>query len=392
LRLKSGDIDTGLLELHLGKDGATMNIGTSGADASLGTVGSALKGAAVLGTNALASVFETAADRKDIAETLRSQYGYGYGDAKQKLQLFGIALGLTALNLEDAAKYDAVTKKKGLRREVTLAGYREGMSVDEQLQLGIDLGHEAYRNGIKNEDNEAETVEAVKAHTEMGIRMVQDGKVSVLTESLVKDINAYFDKDGDFAAYVEANYDSSADYMKRKKDGSGGEAQGENAGITEREPSANDAKKTGVTYSAEIIEKVQGLKTIPVPNENQLSEFAKQKAEENGWADITGDQNARDEAAANLMEKVFDGTVKDDWTVVVELVDTYYSGTRPRTAAEGSYLRGENGSRLPDVGVSGWYSGAQYNVWARDPISGRVAGPVIQYLDMDGNGRIDYTK
>jgi hypothetical protein len=43
LRLKSGDIDTGLLELRLGKDGVTVNIGTGGADASLGTVAGVLR-------------------------------------------------------------------------------------------------------------------------------------------------------------------------------------------------------------------------------------------------------------------------------------------------------------------------------------------------------------
>jgi hypothetical protein len=211
LRLKSENIDTGLLELHLGQDGATMNIGTGGVDASLGTVGNALKGAAVLGTNALVSIYETATDRKDIAEMLRSQYGYG--DAKQKAQLFSIITGMTALNLGGNVEYDGLTEKKGLRREVTLAGYHEGMSVNEQLQLGIVLGHEAYRDGIMDKNNEAETVQAVKGHTEMGVRMVQDGKFSVLTESLVKDINAYFNENGGFAEYAGANYDSSADYL-----------------------------------------------------------------------------------------------------------------------------------------------------------------------------------
>jgi hypothetical protein len=84
--LTGGALNSGLLELHLVKDGMSMNIGTGGVDASLGTV-----------TNALVSIYETVTDRKDIAETLRTQYGNG--DSKQKLQLFGIATGLVKLNL-----------------------------------------------------------------------------------------------------------------------------------------------------------------------------------------------------------------------------------------------------------------------------------------------------
>jgi hypothetical protein len=200
------------MELHLGKDGATMNIGTGGMDASLGTVANALKGAAVLGTNGLVSLYETASNRKGAGEILRAQYGYG--DWKQKLQLFGIATGLVGLNLEESAEFDAKTEMKGARRVVTLAGYHDGMSVEEQLQMGIVLGHEAYRNGIEDENNEAETVAAVKGHTEMGVRMVNDGKYSVLTRSLADDMNAYFDKNADFAEYVAGKYDSSADYWK----------------------------------------------------------------------------------------------------------------------------------------------------------------------------------
>jgi hypothetical protein len=107
-----------------------------------------------------------------------------------------------------------VTEKEGLRRTVTLAGYKPGMSVDEQMRLGVTLGHEAYRDGVADGNNEAETVAAVKGHTEMAVRMLQDGNFSIINQSLVDDLNAYFDKDADFAEYVKGNYDSSADYLR----------------------------------------------------------------------------------------------------------------------------------------------------------------------------------
>jgi hypothetical protein len=76
------------MELHLGKDGATMNIGTGGMDASVGTVANALKGAAVLGADGLALLYEAAAKWKDLnesetdmmkarAELAERMYGFG---------------------------------------------------------------------------------------------------------------------------------------------------------------------------------------------------------------------------------------------------------------------------------------------------------------------------
>jgi hypothetical protein len=158
-------------------------------------------------------------DRKDIAETLRSQYGYG--DSKQKLQLFGIATGLVKLKLEGEAGYDAVTEKKGIRRTVTLAGYKPGMSVDEQMRLGVTLGHEAYRTGVVDRNNEAETVEAVKAHTELADRMRSAGYSFNAGGVVGIDLAAYdyARSVGDMSimdAYADMFYNSDGDYLDIK--------------------------------------------------------------------------------------------------------------------------------------------------------------------------------
>jgi hypothetical protein len=88
------------------------------------------------------------------------------------------------------------------------------MSVEEQMRLGVKLGHEAYRDGVVDGNNEAETVAAVKGHTEMAARMIQDGHTSFVDEIIRKDLEAYVKAGSNFAEYVKANYDSSADYWK----------------------------------------------------------------------------------------------------------------------------------------------------------------------------------
>jgi hypothetical protein len=135
------------------------------------------------------SLYETVTDRKDIGETLRAQYGYG--GIEEKLQLFGIVTGLVGLNLEDKKEFTAETEREGLRKTVTLNGYREGMSVEEQLQMGILLSHEAYRDGIETEDNYIETRGAVLGHTEMEVRMRDAGYDFSGNAVIAADLAAY---------------------------------------------------------------------------------------------------------------------------------------------------------------------------------------------------------
>jgi gas vesicle protein len=59
-------LSSGLLELHLGKDGTTMNIGTGGADASIGTVASVLKESAAVVPEAWKWFSETLVDNIGI--------------------------------------------------------------------------------------------------------------------------------------------------------------------------------------------------------------------------------------------------------------------------------------------------------------------------------------
>ncbi len=84
----------------------------------------------------------------------------------------------------------------------------------------IQLGHEAYRNGLVGSEREQknETYRAVKAHTEMTKRMlassVAGSAVEALvngSESLQKDLEASRKGDRAFREYVDETYDSTRD-------------------------------------------------------------------------------------------------------------------------------------------------------------------------------------
>ena len=213
------DYHSGLLELHLGSNGTTMNLGTGGANVSIDNLASSLRGLSVLDVNSRISNFIKKQEDFDSAIALRAQYGFG--DGTQKGQLWDILKGNTIINTDIEGKFGAESvKNENEKKVITLAGYHRGMSVENQLLVGVLLGHEAYRDGVVTADNKQETRTAVLAHTEMAIKMVQGGYKSLLNnDTLLKDIVAYQAGEDFFNNYVDNNYDSSKDYWKLMRDG-----------------------------------------------------------------------------------------------------------------------------------------------------------------------------
>lgn len=113
---------------------------------------------------------------QDAAVALRAQYGFG--DDAQREQLDAILAGEAELvkGGVNSATAEAETQIEAGKRVVHLAGYREGMSPEEQLRLAITLGHEAYRDGVvgTSAEQKAETDSAVIGHTGMMTRMFED--------------------------------------------------------------------------------------------------------------------------------------------------------------------------------------------------------------------------
>lgn len=218
---------TGVLEMHVGKDGFGMNVGMGGTDISLGTIANAIQGAQHWRTNV--RIEERAKELGlDVASVLRSQYGFGDGFARA--QLDSILDGSTDLVKRDGKDGEAQTVRENDKRVVYLDNYKEDMTREEMLRMGVTLQHEAYRDGVVDENNVAETVFAVYGHTAMTERIEQDSRYSDMMKNLVaKDANLRNDREqlataGDdlakYAEYVLGTYDSSGDFWKLMEDGS----------------------------------------------------------------------------------------------------------------------------------------------------------------------------
>ena len=168
----------------------------------------------------------------NIGDSLRSQWGFG--DSAATEQLSSILGGGTVLNLGGTDGVAQTMLNEQGQRVVSLSGYREGMSAEEQLALGLVLQHEAHRDGIVGSASQqsAETLAATTAHTQMALNMASDSRYTESIMNLVSsnqnlqnDLNAYiaayqYGNSTIFSDYVAGNYDSSADYWLFKLDGS----------------------------------------------------------------------------------------------------------------------------------------------------------------------------
>ena len=215
----------GLLEVNIGKKGLKTRLGSGGTNMSVTTVASAARGFDALKTNFEINHFTNKNELQNAAIALREQYGFG-GKA-EKNQLKSILNGKTELKV-GSGPGNAQTILENGKRTVYLNGYKKDMTREEQLKLGITLGHEAYRDGVKGDEltQKIETRNAVAGHTDLMAGMLADDMYkSMMSGIIAGDTNLQMDLfarslgDDVFNDYVDGMYDSSADYWKFTKDG-----------------------------------------------------------------------------------------------------------------------------------------------------------------------------
>jgi hypothetical protein len=219
-----GRLSSGLLELHLNGEGASMNLGTGGMNMSLGTLVQAAQGLGVYDLNAQIEGY-SAASGNDVSTLLRAQFGFG--DSLAIGQAEGILNGSIDFLLGGSGAIAQTTVSEVGRRTVQL-GSAPGADDESQLRAAITLEHEAYRNG-RNDGvvgQFKETVNAVVGHMGMADRMLRDSTTRGLMSNILasdsvlyNDFSAYqyaqaTNNSGDFLSYVGGAYDSSADYWK----------------------------------------------------------------------------------------------------------------------------------------------------------------------------------
>jgi hypothetical protein len=208
--------DAGLLELNLGLDGPSLSVGSGGID-----LAGNLYSTAKHGLDYLSLKYGTYGASKD-RELLISHYldgDWAAENTSMRIQAGSDILQvLEPGSLEEGAKGHTVRQDDKTGRLISIED-----TGDTNLNA-IVLQHESHRDGYETDDNSAETLRAVLAHTAMAARMMDNGVELPADEQLVKDLLVYRVTGGNteaFAKYVSENYDSSGDYWRIIKDKGG---------------------------------------------------------------------------------------------------------------------------------------------------------------------------
>jgi hypothetical protein len=213
-------VKSGLLELHLGRDGARMNFGTGGADVSLGTLFSAARGMEAWAVN-----FELLASGEEAARTYASQMRTLYsGSAANRNEYEAILAGRTRI-IEDRnaeatrSVYDEGTKIK----TITLGA--NALNDGSRFGLNVYFSHESYRDGKDNgaEMQSLERDNAVTGHMETARQLAASYGAGSIDSAMLVEAMLYFyarrqGQTGIQRAILET-YDSSADFWRVLKNG-----------------------------------------------------------------------------------------------------------------------------------------------------------------------------
>lgn len=223
--------NSGLVEMNAGKNGISFSLGTSGTDIGLSNLNPGLNGFSL---SVLNKRIENSVNKNSIplaATSLRSLKGFG-GNEENTL-LNSILSGKTRLALSDDNSYFAKTVEEAGGRTIYFSGYKNEMSREEQLQLGIILSHESYRNGKIDGNQTVETILAVLGHSSFAQKMKKDSLYTKSVENILSSGSAYGnmlkadleyfskgkEKLEEFILHIIQNYDSSDDYWKLLENG-----------------------------------------------------------------------------------------------------------------------------------------------------------------------------
>ena len=200
---------TGLLEVTFGSSGITGRIGTGGID---------------LG----GSLYDFGKRMNDVnsLKKYEAEFGTEKGQAAYNAYIYGDwTVENTAARLaskRDELIFTAGTDYKARTTQNTAGTGRiiEMNNLGDKYNNAITLGHEAYRNGIVDNNNKKETLDAVLSHVKMADAMKDDMKKAGIgfDKQLAIEVTLYNMGVLDIEKLAE-DYDSSADYWKLMSNG-----------------------------------------------------------------------------------------------------------------------------------------------------------------------------
>ncbi|MDR0402461.1 MAG: hypothetical protein LBH35_02600 [Treponema sp.] len=223
---------TGLLELHLGRDGVSTQVGTGGTDISAGTLASAARGLEAWRVNLRIWNSDSANAQKYISQ-MRTLYS---GNMTNKTEYEAILSGRTKI-LENRLVRETESKYSSLSGIKYIFFGTDALDDDSRFGLNVVFSHESYRNGMDDgeETQVFETNQAVIGHIATALGLMQSYGEGSIGSAMAGEAKSFFEnyrvlfnenssveEQLGAAAGINAiltSYDSSADFWRMRFDG-----------------------------------------------------------------------------------------------------------------------------------------------------------------------------
>ena len=217
---KKHNINAGLFETRIGRNGTSFAFGSGGMDASIGTLVSAAKGIEAWKVNAELLLSKNQNSRT-YASAMRTLYSRGN---EERIEYENLLAGRTIVEerrgiAETKSEYDWVTGKK------TIFLGSDALNSGNAFTLNVIFSHEAHRDGIYNGiiGQNIERDNAVTAHiaTVNALRATYGADAVIAGMVMEADLFnfAQATNNTEMINAILGRYDSSADYWKLLRDG-----------------------------------------------------------------------------------------------------------------------------------------------------------------------------
>ncbi|MDR0474862.1 MAG: hypothetical protein LBH43_14455 [Treponema sp.] len=204
----------GLVEMHLGKNGFSMNLGTGGADISAGSMISSVKGIEAIFVNMdiSRSGQESAKNYISVMRTLYS------GSDEERNEYNNYLAGKTKIEHSGNSFTESIYDDESGIKTVYLG--TDATKDNSRFALNVILSHEAYRTGVveSNEEQKIKRDMAVIGHTKTASALINTYGADCLSTTMVKEAIVMTSalENGNYAIVnqILENYDSSGEYWK----------------------------------------------------------------------------------------------------------------------------------------------------------------------------------
>ena len=208
------DINAGILEMHMGKDGLSFQFGTGGADLSIGTLWSAMKG-----TEAYFANLRMLLSDQDAASTYTRELRALYSQDAFTRQEFENALSGTTRYAEWGLDFTESFYDDDTGIKTVYLG-QKALQGNSSMGLAVYFAHEAYRDGITGTESEQilESEAAIMGHIRMADSIAKTYGTGALENWMNAELGAYnnFLKTGNSGMLqtLTSAYETSGDFWK----------------------------------------------------------------------------------------------------------------------------------------------------------------------------------